>query len=108
MSSTLLGCCVCLFTHGNWNWCLCSLEMCKSLEATIKAYKIDTCWQWKPLLNGKEVMSILGMTQGGPSLGIAMDACFDYQLVHPDATTEDLKEFLTTHSADILSQKYIF
>eukprot|EP00889_Picochlorum_renovo_P008184 jgi/Picre1/35214/NNA_002676.t1 len=84
------------------------LEMCKSLEATIKAYKIDTCWQWKPLLNGKEVMSILGMTQGGPSLGIAMDACFDYQLVHPDATTEELKEFLTTHSEDILSEKYIF
>lgn len=77
-------------------------EMCKSLESTIQAFGIHTCWQWKPLLNGKDVMEALKMTKGGPLLGIAMDACFDYQLIHPDATKEDVREFLLSHSSDIL------
>jgi len=77
-------------------------EMCKSLESAIKAFGIHTCWQWKPLLNGKDVMNILEMEKGGPSLGIAMDACFDYQLVHPEATRDHVIDFLKSNSSDIL------
>lgn len=77
-------------------------EMCKSLETSITAFGIHTCWQWKPLINGKEVMEALDMKKGGPSLGIAMDACFDYQLVHPDATKEDVKTFLLGNLSAVL------
>lgn len=80
------------------------LEMCKSLEAAIKAYEIHTCWQWKPLLNGKEVMQTLEMTQGGPLLGVAMDSCFDYQLVNPRATKEDCRGWLLENKEKVLSQ----
>lgn len=77
-------------------------EMCKTLESTIKAFSIHTCWQWKPLLNGKDVMKTLQMEKGGPSLGKAMDACFDYQLVHPEATKEEVTQFLIQNSSDII------
>jgi hypothetical protein len=69
------------------------IHMCQALEGAVRRFGVGTCWQWKPLLNGKEVMSALDI-KGGPVLGVAMDACFDYQLVNPDCGKEELLEWL--------------
>ena len=68
-------------------------EMCESLASAVRRFGIQDCWQWKPLLNGKEVMVALDI-KGGPGLGAAMDACFDYQLVNPSAARDDVLEWL--------------
>lgn len=82
--------------------------MCKSLVTAVKAFHIDSCWEWSPLLNGKEVMSLLDMQKGGPELGKYMDACFDFQLVHPTGTKDECKDWLKKHAADIVAGKTIF
>jgi hypothetical protein len=35
----------------------CRLEFCETLLNAATAYGIDNCWQWKPLLDGKQVGS---------------------------------------------------
>jgi tRNA nucleotidyltransferase/poly(A) polymerase len=73
--------------------------MCEALESAIRRFGVHSCWQWKPLLNGKEVMSALGIA-GGPALGAAMDACFDYQLVHPDCDRDEVLAWLKASWVD--------
>lgn len=68
-------------------------EMCKALVSAVHRFGVQDCWQWKPLLNGKEVMAALDI-KGGPVLGAAMDACFDYQLVNPGAARDTVLEWL--------------
>lgn len=80
------------------------LEMCETLESAIRDFGVHTAWQWKPLLNGKEVMGALQMDKGGPDLGVAMDACFDYQLVHPNASKEDVLKWLQDNSEAIIGE----
>lgn len=29
--------------------------MCRDLEAAVRAFGLEGCWAWKPLLDGKEV-----------------------------------------------------
>ena len=74
--------------------------MCAELESAIRRFGVHTCWQWKPLLNGKEVMAALEI-QGGPLLGVAMDACFDYQLVNPGCSRDDVLAWLQANFASI-------
>lgn len=71
--------------------------------SAIKAYGVDECYNWKPLLNGKEVIELTGMKQGGPDLGVLMEACFNYQLVRPNAKKEECTEWLLKNSSIILS-----
>ena len=33
------------------------LEMCRALEAAVAAFQLEGCWEWKPLLNGNQVIS---------------------------------------------------
>ena len=75
-------------------------EMCEALESAIRRFGVHTCWQWKPLLNGKEVMGALDI-RGGPLLGLAMEACFDYQLVHPECSREDVLAWLKANFESI-------
>eukprot|EP00890_Picochlorum_soloecismus_P001086 jgi/Picsp_1/1979/NSC_05445-R1_polynucleotide adenylyltransferase-like protein len=83
-------------------------EMCKCLVTAVKAFKLDNCWQWKPLLNGKEVMQLAEMERGGPELGVLMEACSDYQLVNPHADKKTCSDWLLEHYKDILLGKSMF
>ncbi len=73
-------------------------EMFAELATAIDRFGVRDCWQWKPLLNGKEVMAALDI-KGGPTLGAAMDACFDYQLVNPGVGRDDALEWLRANFA---------
>ena len=59
------------------------LELCQSLLASTAAYGLEECWQWKPVLDGKAVMGLLGMTRPGPEMGQAVAAVMEWQLGHP-------------------------
>ncbi|KXZ51707.1 hypothetical protein GPECTOR_11g156 [Gonium pectorale] len=62
------------------------LEMARELLAAVHAYGLEECWSWRPLMDGKKVMSLLGWSKPGPELGRVMAAVMDWQLVHPQGT----------------------
>ena len=65
-------------------------------NAFAKAAGLAEAWSIKPLLSGKEVMSSLGMSSGGPMLGVAMNRLMEWQLENPCASKEDCNQWLNT------------
>ncbi|KAG2449718.1 hypothetical protein HYH02_005245 [Chlamydomonas schloesseri] len=59
------------------------LEMSRALLAAVEAYGLTECWTWKPLMDGKKVMTLLGWSKPGPELGKVLAAVMDWQLQHP-------------------------
>ncbi|GLC34026.1 hypothetical protein PLESTB_000830000 [Pleodorina starrii] len=59
------------------------LEMARELLAAVEAYGLAECWSWKPLMDGKKVMGLLGWSKPGPELGKVMAAVMDWQLMNP-------------------------
>ncbi|PNW70586.1 hypothetical protein CHLRE_17g726000v5 [Chlamydomonas reinhardtii] len=59
------------------------LEMARALLAAVEAYGLSECWTWKPLMDGKKVMTLLGWSKPGPELGKVLAAVVDWQLQHP-------------------------
>lgn len=45
-------------------------------------------WDWKPLLNGKEITTILELPPG-PTLGILVDIVGEWRILHPRATKDE-------------------
>lgn len=55
--------------------------------------QLQNCHELKPLLNGKEMASLLGM-KGGPWLGKINDRAIPWQLDNPRGTKQQLLEFV--------------
>jgi tRNA nucleotidyltransferase/poly(A) polymerase len=70
------------------------LEVCKELVAAAEAFGIADCWQWKPLMDGKQVMAAVGMKQGGPALGKLTDKVVDWQLGNPQGSKDECETWL--------------
>lgn len=70
------------------------LEVCRALVAAAEAFGISDCWTWKPVLDGKQVMSLMGMEKGGPALGQIMERVVDWQLCHPQGAPEECRQYL--------------
>ncbi|GMH37929.1 hypothetical protein BSKO_05813 [Bryopsis sp. KO-2023] len=64
------------------------------LKTTVHGFNLQEAWAIKPLLGGKEVMSVLEMEKGGPQLGKAMEHGMNWQLANPEGTKEQLAEYL--------------
>lgn len=69
---------------------------CAEFRVAIEAAGLAEAWSIKPLLSGKEVMSSLGMSSGGPMLGVAMNRLMEWQLENPCASKEDCNQWLNT------------
>jgi hypothetical protein len=67
-------------------------EATAQLLSAAEAFGLQDCWQWKPLLDGKQVQALLGLQKPGPELGKAMSAAMDWQLTHPSGSAEECKE----------------
>ncbi|KAG2428655.1 hypothetical protein HXX76_011360 [Chlamydomonas incerta] len=65
------------------------LEMARALLAAVEAYGLSECWTWKPLMDGKKVMTLLGWSKPGPELGKVLAAVMDWQLQHPTGSLAD-------------------
>ncbi|EFJ52690.1 hypothetical protein VOLCADRAFT_85925, partial [Volvox carteri f. nagariensis] len=70
------------------------LEMARELLSAVEAYGLAECWSWKPLMDGKKVMSLLGWSKPGPELGRVMAAVVDWQLIHPAGTLQEAEEMV--------------
>ncbi|GAX80398.1 hypothetical protein CEUSTIGMA_g7837.t1 [Chlamydomonas eustigma] len=75
------------------------VEAGRLIMSAASAFGLEECWLWKPLLDGKQVMPILGLQKPGPELGPALAAVMEWQLTHPLGTADECKEFLVKHFA---------
>jgi len=56
-------------------------------------YDLDKCWNIHPLINGKELFSLLHI-QKGPVVGTYLDEQMKWMLQYPDGNKEDCIEYL--------------
>ena len=70
------------------------LEICQTLLSSSAAFGLEECWNWKPILDGKQVMSLLGITRAGPELGPAVSAVMEWQLDHPGGDVQDCHRYI--------------
>ena len=67
-------------------WCTCAIELHKTIVDTLK---LDECWKTKPLMNGKELIKVLGLNRG-PEVGLYMQEQVRWTLANPNGSIEDL------------------
>ena len=70
------------------------LEIARVLFSTVSCFGLDECWRWKPLLDGKQVMSILGWSKAGPELGQVLNDVVEWQLVNTKGGEGECREFV--------------
>ena len=83
-------------------WARAHADAARDVLAAAAAFGLEDCWQWKPLLDGKEAMAVLGMKKAGPQLGRVLAAAMDWQLAHPDGSKDDCIEHLKGRAAELL------
>lgn len=49
--------------------------MAQELLAAVEAFQLKDCWQWKPLLDGKQVMQVRGAAQRQALLRVMYSSC---------------------------------
>lgn len=64
-----------------------------SAAKAISEWKLDNAWALKPLLNGKQVIGLLGL-KGGPEIGSYVEGLVRWQLLNPSATAADAEGYL--------------
>ena len=62
-------------------------------EFIVGQMNLDECWKTKPLMNGKDLIRILGL-KNGPEVGIYMEEQVKWTLTNPQGTIKDLEEHL--------------
>ena len=60
---------------------------------TIISMNLDECWRQPPLLNGKAIIDMLGLSRG-PRVGFYTQKETEWRLMHPEGTQEDCLKFL--------------
>ncbi|KAI7857958.1 hypothetical protein BDC45DRAFT_544010 [Circinella umbellata] len=74
-------------------------EICKKYHALYEKaenYGITHCHQWKTMLNGKKVATVLGI-RPGPGMSELMNQIMIWQLEHPDGTEDECKEMIKNY-----------
>ena len=56
-------------------------------------WRLEGVWAARPLLNGNDVVRLLGVKRGR-GLGLYVEELTRWQMLHPDATAADAEEFL--------------
>ncbi|KAI5060500.1 hypothetical protein GOP47_0024920 [Adiantum capillus-veneris] len=68
-------------------------DRCLAAEAAIINLGLENVWELKPLLNGKDIMSELGLEKGGPEIKEWQMQIRKWQLCHMQATVEECLEW---------------
>lgn len=66
----------------------------RTLKQQVGEMGLEKAHQMKPILDGREIMQLVGRKKGGPWLGQTINELIDWQLENPQATKEDAKEYL--------------
>ncbi|CAK9170234.1 unnamed protein product [Ilex paraguariensis] len=60
---------------------------------------LEKIWEVKPLVNGKDIMSVLQLRTGGPLVREWQQKLLEWQLAHPSGTAEECIDWMRqTHS----------
>ncbi|PSS31834.1 CCA tRNA nucleotidyltransferase [Actinidia chinensis var. chinensis] len=69
-------------------------ESFKVIENAIIKLGLEKVWEMKPLVNGKEIMSVLQLITGGPLVREWQQKLLEWQLAHPSGTSEECLDWL--------------
>ncbi|KAI9484763.1 hypothetical protein BDB00DRAFT_774307 [Zychaea mexicana] len=68
----------------------------QNLLEKAETYGITKCYQWKTMLDGKKVASVLGI-RPGPGMAPLLQQTMIWQLEHPEGTEEECREMIKRH-----------
>mmetsp|Transcript_7255 Transcript_7255/g.17738 ORF Transcript_7255/g.17738 Transcript_7255/m.17738 type:complete len:604 (-) Transcript_7255:172-1983(-) len=71
-------------------WCASAIELYKAIVVTMK---LDECWKWKPIMNGKDLIRVLELPRG-PEVGVYMQEQVRWTFTHPNDSIEALHAHL--------------
>ncbi|KAE9465521.1 hypothetical protein C3L33_02571, partial [Rhododendron williamsianum] len=66
----------------------------KIVENAITDLGLEKVWEMKPLVNGKDIMSILQLKAGGPLVREWQQKLLQWQLAHPSGTSEECLDWM--------------
>eukprot|EP00210_Caulerpa_lentillifera_P007382 g7055.t1 len=72
------------------------LDFYGKLMQMIQEHNLENCWEMKPLLDGRTVMTELGIEKGGPILGELLNQVIKWQLAYPEGSKDECVAFLKT------------
>ncbi|XP_052170084.1 tRNA nucleotidyltransferase cca2 isoform X2 [Diospyros lotus] len=74
-------------------------ELFGMVEKEIVELGLERVWEMKPLVNGKDIMSVLQLKTGGPLVREWQQKLLEWQLAHPHGTSEDCLDWMReTHT----------
>ncbi|KAG0330227.1 hypothetical protein BGZ99_007088 [Dissophora globulifera] len=68
-----------------------------SFLSKAEAYHIEHCFAWKYLIDGKELVQLLGIAPG-PRVTNYLQHVMRWQLMHPESSKEDCRQWIKDHS----------
>lgn len=63
---------------------------------------LEGCWEWRPLLSGRDVMSTFGIR--GPSVGYIVQQIKNWMLLNPNGNRDQCEEWLGENLSSLLDQ----
>nr|GLL44033.1 putative CCA tRNA nucleotidyltransferase 2 [Ipomoea trifida] len=69
-------------------------KLFKTIENDILNLGLESVWEAKPLVNGKEIMNILQIKTGGPIVKEWQQKLLEWQLAHPFGTAEECIDWM--------------
>lgn len=63
--------------------------MSAAVDSAVHVWGLRDCHTWKPLLNGEQITTAVGLERPGPVLGMLTTAAMDWQLANPTARMND-------------------
>ncbi|KAK4413316.1 CCA tRNA nucleotidyltransferase, mitochondrial [Sesamum alatum] len=74
-------------------------ELFHRVENTIVEMGLEKVWELKPLVNGKEIMSMLQLKSGGPIVKEWQQKLLEWQLAHPSGSAEGCIDWMRQSQA---------
>ncbi|CAN4119651.1 unnamed protein product [Withania somnifera] len=65
-----------------------------TVETAVRTLGLEKVWELKPLVNGKEIMNILQIKNGGPVVREWQQKLLEWQLAHPSGTAEECRDWM--------------
>ncbi|KAM3397010.1 tRNA nucleotidyltransferase cca2 isoform X2 [Capsicum galapagoense] len=66
----------------------------KEVENAVRTLGLEKVWELKPLVNGKEIIDILEMKNGGPVVREWQQKLLEWQLAHPSGTAKECRDWM--------------
>ncbi|KAK2967010.1 hypothetical protein RJ640_003366, partial [Escallonia rubra] len=74
-------------------------EIIMMIEKEVLTLGLEKVWEMKPLVNGKDIMSVLQLKTGGPLVSEWKQKLLEWQLAHPSASAGECIDWMKqTHS----------